>query len=684
MKIVYKKLIVFVFIIFSFNVTLGQQTFEHHYTTNGYYAQYVSELSDGGFIVMGDIKNTAPMDYDFLLMRTDSLGKIQWAKAFTGLLTDVLTAGITTEDKGYVMVGSYGPTGGNIGLMVKTDSLGAVEWAKSYGIINCYPTGVIETFNKGYFIIGSEHSGNSQDVFAVKVDSNGNTNWILSIGRSSVDIANDCIQLADSSFLIVGTTYSFNFDDARVYLINLKSNGSLNWSKVLERKGSDAYGVGAVELNGSELLVVGNFYDSLLGNGYNISLTKIDSAFNISWVKLLGGPYGAGANSISINTEGKLYLNGSFGKSFVDADPFFALLDTAGNVEFLSTASDTNFRSGSRGVVQTKDLGYISVGMADSIGGTVNLEIILSKIDSNGLSGCNELDTSYTIIDSITFSLLDVISTIDSSIIGDTAIIQSSNVSLQRITFCIDCFIPIEFTNDTSICDGDEVLLSIDNSNLGWNISWSPGASLNDSLILNPKASPNVSTMYYVNIIDSNGCIGFDSILLTVNALPSINVSNDTTINVGGIAQLNASGGLLYTWKPTNSLSCSACPNPIASPDMTTTYYVTLTDSNGCSVVDSVTVFVNDAECPIFIPNTITPNGDGVNDSWVIDCIQDYPDCIIRIYNRWGNQIYNSKGYANDWSGTRKNKELPFATYFYIIDLNNGSEPYRGSITVLR
>ncbi|MBK8615139.1 MAG: gliding motility-associated C-terminal domain-containing protein [Flavobacteriales bacterium] len=152
----------------------------------------------------------------------------------------------------------------------------------------------------------------------------------------------------------------------------------------------------------------------------------------------------------------------------------------------------------------------------------------------------------------------------------------------------------------------------------------------------------------------------------------------DVTLGEGGSAQLQATGGTTYTWTPTSGLSGSNIPDPIAQPEETTTYTVT-TQLNGCTYSDQVIVEVNR---PISPPNTITPNGDDINDTWEIFGIQDYPQATVSIYDRWGQRVFNSVGYKTPFDGGG----LPTATYYWIIQLSQldgVAEPYTGFLTIV-
>lgn len=111
-------------------------------------------------------------------------------------------------------------------------------------------------------------------------------------------------------------------------------------------------------------------------------------------------------------------------------------------------------------------------------------------------------------------------------------------------------------------------------------------------------------------------------------------------------------------------------------------YLVTITDDNGCYLTDSITV--NSEGKYIEIYNTFTPNGDGKNDVWNIKFIEAFPDCKVLIYDQWGVKVFESKGYSTPWDGTNGGKALPAATYYYVIDLNDGNQAYTGSVTLLK
>jgi PKD repeat protein len=144
---------------------------------------------------------------------------------------------------------------------------------------------------------------------------------------------------------------------------------------------------------------------------------------------------------------------------------------------------------------------------------------------------------------------------------------------------------------DLDGCPGDSLQLSASG---GVSYSWFPTAGLNNPLIANPIALVSGTRTYVVTVTDANGCSDTDTLVVTQLAAPNIWAGADQTITApGGSVQLQGSGGVTYQWSPATGLSCTTCPNPVASPTATTVYTCTGTNANGCSKSDNVTVFVS-------------------------------------------------------------------------------------------
>jgi gliding motility-associated-like protein len=235
------------------------------------------------------------------------------------------------------------------------------------------------------------------------------------------------------------------------------------------------------------------------------------------------------------------------------------------------------------------------------------------------------------------------------------------------------------------ICKGDSVLLQPSGCT---NYSWSPPTGLSATNIANPFASPTSTTTYYVVATDSNSCpiTLNDSIIVNVIINP-YTVAPETTIILGTSVGIYANGGISYLWAPSASLNNNAIPDPIASPTLTTTYYVTITHDNGCTSIDSVIVYV-DPNPIINFPNAFTPNKDGKNDNFrprykgLIDV--DF----FKVYNRWGQLLYETTNLDQGWDGTLNGVEQEVGTYVFILSGKStvGANPIllQGNFTLMR
>ena len=143
---------------------------------------------------------------------------------------------------------------------------------------------------------------------------------------------------------------------------------------------------------------------------------------------------------------------------------------------------------------------------------------------------------------------------------------------------------------DAAICAGDSSQLS---GNGGATFSWSPNASLSNPTSAATYAKPNATTVYTLTVTDAKGCNSIDDVKIIVNTLPVANAGADVSICIGSSTQLNASGGVYYTWSPANDLNNATIVNPVASPKNSTTYTCIVTDLNGCMSKDELDITVN-------------------------------------------------------------------------------------------
>jgi gliding motility-associated-like protein len=262
---------------------------------------------------------------------------------------------------------------------------------------------------------------------------------------------------------------------------------------------------------------------------------------------------------------------------------------------------------------------------------------------------------------------------------------DSTGTSLNDSVFVYYNFIVFAHAGkDTAFCLGSSAIIGKNNPGVsGLTYTWSPAAGLSNPSSPTPLASPTITTTYTLTVNESPCSPKTEQVTVTVHQVPKLSAGAYTIINEGDKATLHASGAKIYIWTPSTTITYNGTANPDAQPLSTTLYTVTATDKYGCNARDTVTVIVR-RDDDIVLYNTFSPNADGSNDLFYIGNIEKYPNCKLDIYNRFGKLVYTRIGYANDWDGTNFGDKLPEATYYYILDLANGSKPYRGSVTIIR
>jgi gliding motility-associated-like protein len=230
-----------------------------------------------------------------------------------------------------------------------------------------------------------------------------------------------------------------------------------------------------------------------------------------------------------------------------------------------------------------------------------------------------------------------------------------------------------------SICPGNNATLTVSGAPAGsYSYTWATGAS---SAVSNSSAFPVSTTGNYtvfgVNL--SSNCTASQT--ANVNVFPptiaTILVSKQKICR-GDSANLSVSAQS-FTWS-TGSNNSSIYVKPVAN----TQYSVLVADNNGCTSTQFATIQI-DLSCDFKVYNVVTPNGDNINDVWLIENIHKFPNNYVEIFNRWGKRIYFTNGYNNEsnyWPSPNA-KDLTPSTYFYLIDLGDGSPKIKGWLEVL-
>lgn len=213
-----------------------------------------------------------------------------------------------------------------------------------------------------------------------------------------------------------------------------------------------------------------------------------------------------------------------------------------------------------------------------------------------------------------------------------------------------------------------------------YSFAWSDGQSTEDPANLG-------AGIYSVIVSDSNNCTSTDTVLIgnpnpLVSAISSPVQANGHNIsNVGGTdgsVDLDITGGnapYTYLW---NNGSTTQDLNGVSAG----TYSVIITDANGCTTTAIVTV---EQPMDLDMPTGFSPNGDGLNDAFIVHGLESFPDNRFEVYNRWGNLVYEADDYMNGWRGTSDaGAALPDGTYFVILTINDGAIKLNGFVDLRR
>ncbi|MFD2286622.1 T9SS type B sorting domain-containing protein [Pedobacter petrophilus] len=172
---------------------------------------------------------------------------------------------------------------------------------------------------------------------------------------------------------------------------------------------------------------------------------------------------------------------------------------------------------------------------------------------------------------------------------------------------------------------------------------------------------------------------------ITVNPLPVITISSNKGLSVskGETIILTATGGSQYSWTGADINSGQTTSNATIRPKQSGNYKVIVTNANGCTSEQTVSITVAD-DYNLEASTVVTPNGDGYNDKFIVKNIDYYPNNTLRIFDKAGRILYTKQAYTNDWDGTVNGSPLAEGTYYYIIDLGTGIKTFKGYINIIR
>ncbi|MDD3878356.1 MAG: gliding motility-associated C-terminal domain-containing protein, partial [Bacteroidales bacterium] len=368
----------------------------------------------------------------------------------------------------------------------------------------------------------------------------------------------------------------------------------------------------------------------------------------------------------------------------VNENPVGVIYSSGGTKTITFTIADQNCNA-----TITKAIFINSLPIADAGDDTTICANRTIQIGSNPISG-----NSYTWFPPSTLDNPYIANPIAAPIANTTqyiiTVVDGATACINRDTIIVTMLNPLIANAgiDVEICAYDSIQIGAALVE-GQFYSWFPQTGLSNPFAPNPMASPSETVNYILTVTDTAGCDPItDEILVLVHPLPDANAGIDDTIMSGASTQLIATGGVQYFWFPVEGLSNAFLFNPIASPDSSTDYMVTVTDIFGCKNTDTVSIVVFFFEEPFWVPTAFSPNNDGLNDILFVRG-GNYETFEFTVFNRYGEEIFKSRDVENGWDGRNQTtgEKMPSAAYVYriVVKLINGEiKEGRGIVNLVR
>ncbi len=335
--------------------------------------EYVQQTNDGGYIIAGRTGISSLDRYDALLIKTDVNGNELWSKTFGdgGSGKDWIECVQQTIDGGYILGGStksYG-AGDSDWWLIKTDSNGNKLWDKTFGGSSLeVMQRAFQTADSGYILVGNTYSFDvgGGDIWLIKTDSNGNQIWSQTFGGSNLEHGFSVQQITGGGYIITGLTKSYGTGDEDVWLIKTDSSGNMIWNKTF---GGSDYDYGyTVRQTPDGGYIIGGGTTSFGAGLRDAWLIKTDVSGNKLWDKTFGGTNNDWGHTVQTTSDGGYILSGvtySYGAG--NADIWLIKTDANGNHQWNKTFGGNNEEFG-RVIQQTNDNGYVVIGETKSFG----------------------------------------------------------------------------------------------------------------------------------------------------------------------------------------------------------------------------------------------------------------------------------------------------------------------------
>jgi gliding motility-associated-like protein len=617
----------------------------------------------------------------------------QWAYHYGGSSVDIPFVIKFTSDGGTIVGGYTDSKDGDIDAhtpreywdlwVAKLDRCGTIQWEQSFGGTG-YESArdIVQTSDGGYMVLGETNStdggviagfGGPKDIWLLKLGAAGNLVWQKRYGGTGLDIGNHIEITSDGGFLIAASTSS---NDGNIHgnhgtggytdgaLIKLTAAGAVQWSKCYG--GSKNEELFDIEIINGKTYLAG-FTNSVDGDippsqqNYDVWLLALDANGNKIFSKIYGGSQNDVAYAMTKGVDGTLTLAGYTTSNDGDVsgakgsqDYWVTNIDQNGKLNWQKVLGGTEADYANT-IITDEDSSYIIGGISYSDDGditnalgegdywTVKLDATGKLVWKRNWGGGSSDHLRYMIHD----PLMNEYYLAGDSESGDG---DFANARGETDFAIIKLKIPELLSKDSAVC------------------------SINGFI-------PVQDTL-------RDAC-GYDSVIVNYSPVllngPFANMRKADTIFIGQSVTLHSAGNGTITWDSHPSLSCTDCPDPVASPTTTTIYTATNSLPNGCQVSDRFTVVVL-TDAVVMTPSAFTPNGDGLNDYF--GPVGKVPEGFrLQIFNRNGETVFKSSSISQKWDGVYKGVKQPSSVFIYMIeykDLQNKPHLQKGTLTLIR
>jgi gliding motility-associated-like protein len=516
----------------------------------------------------------------------------------------------------------------------------------------------------------------------------GGRMYVANGGSSTVSVIDVATHAAISTIGIGGNPVGITItpDDKYVYVVNEDDRSvsvidtqTLKVIATIPLAGGDSpFGI-SVSPDGREVYAVNqNGLISVIGTATNLVTSSIKTLVGpISFGNFISSGPGCSSSpmtfTIKVNPTPKIVATASL-------IPFSTIYGTA-SASAKMLVSGANLNSG---IILTAPTGFeisgnnssfvTSLTLPPDANGSVALTPVYIRLKSTTPVGSYSGNITLSSIDTQSANL-----SITGVVNPATLIITANPVSKIYGSMLVNTINSTAFAI-TGIQNGE----TID----GVTITYSKGANINDhpgvylsSIIVSSATGGNfISANYHIIYINGDITVQPAPLIIIADNQSKFLGAPDPQFTVSYRGFVNNDDPLTLTRLPQLSTTATSTSSvgeyPIIASDAASPDYVISYTAGILTIYFSTT--------DIAINNTFTPNGDNINDLWIIKGLQYYPECVVKIFNRYGLQLYRSLGYNKAWDGTFNGKPLPVGTYYYIINFGNVSPPRSGFVSIIR